>query len=107
MLFMLMNRKDSIAPWGISACKDRAGGFYATIIIRIQALEAGVKIAVAVHEFHVTDRVGFNVHTGFQRGGTVALAPCPQDDRAVLNELESTLRKAAEADPAGVPPKGE
>src|SRR5436190_10977402 len=82
LLFMLMEKKDRTSPWGVSACTKRP--FFATIIIRIQASESGTRIATAVHEFHVTNRVGFNVHTGLQRGGTAALPPCSKDERAII-----------------------
>lgn len=104
VVFMLLNEKDPVAPWGISACKDRDRGlFYATIIIRLQALNEGTKIAVAVHESKVVDRIGFNVHTGFDKGRTVALSPCPLDERAVISELESRLQNAGATNPPAAP----
>ena len=37
ILFMLENRKNPTAPWGVSACsKNDCGLYYATIIIRLQ-----------------------------------------------------------------------
>jgi hypothetical protein len=106
VVFMLLNEKDSVAPWGRSACQKRGQGlFYATIIIRLQALNEGTKIAVAVHESQVTDRIGFNVHTGFERGRNIDLAPCSADERAVISELELRLQQGGTANPPAIPDK--
>lgn len=94
--FMLMNKTNTVAPWGFSACDGSTPHpFFTVVVIRIHPVSNGTSLAVAMHSSRVTTKgIGFNIHTGFERGGIIDLAPCPQDERAVLSELESTMRKA-------------
>ncbi len=106
-LFVLENRTNAIAPWGQSAClpTDKAS-YWARVIIRVRPATVGNQVSVAIHGGHFVRGLAFNIHTyEFDHEKDVDLPPCPEDERAVLSELESTMRKAGEANPPDVPPK--
>src|SRR5437773_4497190 len=74
--FMLMNKTNTVAPWGFSACNgSKADPFFTVVVIRIHPASNGTSLAVAMHSSRVTTkRIGFNIHTGFERGGIIDLA---------------------------------
>jgi len=39
-----------------------------------------------------TKRIGFNSHTGFERGGIIDLAPCPQDELQVIKQIRGFIQ---------------
>jgi len=88
--FMLMNKTNTVAPWGFSACDGSTPHpFFTVVVIRIHPAGNGTSLAVAMHSSRVATRgIGFNIHTGFERGGIINLAPCPQDELEALRKIE-------------------
>lgn len=89
---------DSFAPfkyWGESACLPSGNAqFYAIVIIRVFPVPTGNKIAVAIHGRHEVGGWELNIHTfGLIKGGEANTRPCRQDERQVLDQILSTLRK--------------
>lgn len=107
-LFVLENRTNAIAPWGRSVClPPDSASYWATVVIRVRSADvSNQEVSVAIHGRHFVRGSAFNIHTyEFDSEKDVDLPPCPQDERAVLSELESSLRKAGEANPPAVPHK--
>ena len=92
--FMLKNKTNTVAPWGFSACKDsKADPFFTVVVIRIHPSSSGTSLTVAMHSSRVTTkRIGFNSHTGFERGGIIDLAPCPQDELQVIKQIRGFIQ---------------
>ena len=106
-VFVLENRTNAIAPWGRSAClpPDKSS-YWAEVIIRVFPVTGGVRVSAAIHGRHDVRGLAWNIHTfEFDREKAVDLPACPQDERQVLNEIQSTLRKAGETNPPVVPHK--
>jgi hypothetical protein len=62
----------------------------------VRPVTSGHQISVAIHGQHFVRGIAYNIHNlNFDREKESALPPCPQDEQAVLNELESTLRTPA------------
>ncbi len=94
-VFVLENKTNAIAPWGRSTCLPSDKSFYwAKVVIRVFPIAGSVRVSVAIHGRHDVRGLAWNIHTfEFDRQKDVDLPPCPQDERQVLDEILSTLRK--------------
>jgi len=64
------------------------------VIIRIASIGGGNRVSVAIHGRHDVRGLVWNIHTlGFEREKSIDIPPCPQDERQVLNQILSKLRK--------------
>lgn len=91
--FKLMNKTNTVAPWGLSACDSSAPPpFFTVVVTRIHPASNGTSLAAAMHSSRVSAKgIGFNIHTGFERGGIIDLAPCPKDEQALIRQIEKFI----------------
>jgi len=94
-IFVLDNEVNRFAPWGEYACLPASkSSYWATVIIRIASIGGGNRVSVAIHGRHDVRGLVWNIHTlGFEREKSIDIPPCPQDERQVLNQILSKLRK--------------
>jgi hypothetical protein len=93
--FMLRNGTNAAGIWGKSACLPPGkSSYWADIIIRVLPISNSNKVSVAICGLHSVPGLLWNFDTySFEHEKIKLLPPCPQDERQVLDEILSTLRK--------------